>query len=63
MLTIKGNTRPIEARGTIDGPGLTLQGATALGIALGTIIDRAEFGLAFNAPLPTGGSAVATTSN
>jgi len=58
-LTIKGNTRAVEGRGTIAGPGLTLQGATALGIALETIIDRSEFGLDFNAPLPTGGFAVA----
>jgi polyisoprenoid-binding protein YceI len=58
-LTIKGNTRAVEARGTIDGPGVTLAGAVALGIALETIIDRSEFGLDFNAPLPTGGVAVA----
>jgi len=58
-LTIKGNTRAVEARGTIAGPGLTLGGAVAIGIALETIIDRSEFGLNFNAPLPTGGVAVA----
>jgi len=58
-LTIKGNTRAVEGRGTIDGPGVTLAGATALGLALETIVDRTEFGLNFNAPLPTGGVAVA----
>ncbi len=58
-LTIKGNTRAVEARGSITGPGLTLRRDTALGVALETIIDRTEFGLAFNAPLPTGGFAVA----
>jgi polyisoprenoid-binding protein YceI len=57
-LTIKGNTRAVEGRGTIAGPGLTLGGAVALGIALETIIDRDEFGMGFNAPLPTGGFAV-----
>ena len=58
-LTIKGNSRPLEAPGTIEGPGVTLRGATALGITLETIIDRAEFDMGFNAPLPTGGFAVA----
>ena len=58
-LTIKGNTRAVEARGTIAGPGVTLAGAVATGIQLETIIDRSEFGLNFNAPLPTGGFAVA----
>ena len=58
-LTIKGNTRAVEGRGTIDGPGVTLAGATALGLTLETIVDRTEFGLNFNAPLPTGGFAVA----
>jgi len=58
-LTIKGNTRAVEARGTVDGPGVTLAGVVALGIALETIIDRSEYGLNFNAPLPTGGVAVA----
>jgi polyisoprenoid-binding protein YceI len=59
QLTIKGNTRAVEARGTIAGPGVTLAGAVATGIQLETIIDRGEFGLNFNAPLPTGGVAVA----
>jgi polyisoprenoid-binding protein YceI len=58
-LTIKGNTRAVEGRGTIAGPGVTLSGAVNLGIELETIIDRTEFGLAFNAPLPSGGVAVA----
>jgi polyisoprenoid-binding protein YceI len=58
-LTIKGNTRAVEGRGTIDGPGVTLRGAVALGIALETIIDRGEYDMGFNAPLPTGGFAVA----
>jgi len=58
-LTIKGNTRAVEGRGTIAGPGVTLGGVVALGVSLETIIDRSEFGMAFNAPLTTGGFAVA----
>jgi polyisoprenoid-binding protein YceI len=58
-LTIKGHTHAVEGRGTIEGPGTTLRGAVNLGITLETIVDRTEFGLNFNAPLPSGGVAVA----
>ena len=57
-LTIKGNTRAVEGRGTIEGPAVTLGDFTKLGLTLETIIDRAEFGLNWNAPLPKGGFAV-----
>ena len=58
-LTIKGNTRAIEARGEIAGPAVTLGDYVKLGITLETIIDRTAFGLNWNAPLPKGGFAVA----
>jgi polyisoprenoid-binding protein YceI len=58
-LTIKGNTRPVESRGTIEGPAVTLGDVTKLGLTLETIVDRTEFGLNWNAPLPKGGFAVA----
>ena len=58
-LTIKGNTRVVETRGTIDGPAVTLYDITKLGITLETVIDRTEFGLNWNAPLPKGGFALA----
>ena len=58
-LTIKGHTDAVEGRGEIAGPGVTLRGTVNLGITLETIIDRAEYGLTFNAPLPSGGVAVA----
>jgi polyisoprenoid-binding protein YceI len=58
-LTIKGNTRPVEGRGTIAGPAVTLGDMTKLGITLDTVVDRTEFGLNWNAPLPKGGFAVA----
>jgi polyisoprenoid-binding protein YceI len=57
-LTIKGNTRPVTARGTIAGPAITLGEVPKLGITLDTIIDRLEFGLEWNAPLPKGGFAL-----
>jgi polyisoprenoid-binding protein YceI len=58
-LTIKGNTRPVEGRGTVAGPALTLGEVTKIGITLDTVVDRTEFGLNWNAPLPKGGFAVA----
>lgn len=59
QLTIKDNTKPVEARGTIAGPAVTLGDVTKLGITLDAVVDRTEFGLNWNAPLPQGGFAVA----
>lgn len=57
-LTIKGNTRAVEARGEIAGPAVTIGDITKLGLTLETIVDRTEFALNWNAPLPKGGFAV-----
>lgn len=58
-LTIKDNTHRIEGRGTIAGPAVTLGDVNKVGITLDTIIDRTEYGLNWNAPLPKGGFALA----
>jgi polyisoprenoid-binding protein YceI len=58
-LTIKDNTRPVEARGTIVGPHEDIAGATKVGLTLETTVDRTAFGLNWNAPLPKGGFALA----
>lgn len=58
-LTIKDQTHPVETRGTITDPHETLGGAIKIGLTLETIIDRTQFGLNWNAPLPKGGFAVA----
>jgi len=58
-LTIKGHTRAIEGRGTTEGPAVTLGDQTRLGLTLETVVDRTEFGLNWNAPLPKGGFALA----
>jgi polyisoprenoid-binding protein YceI len=58
-LTIKGHTRPIQARGTITEPVVALGDVVKLGIKLEAIIDRTEYGLNWNAPLPKGGFALA----
>ena len=57
-LTIKGNTRPVSARGAIVGPHEDIAGNTKVGVNLETVIDRTQFGLNWNAPLPKGGFAL-----
>ena len=58
-LTIKGNSRPIEARGVITEPHETFGGVEKVGLELEAIVDRTEYGLDWNAPLPKGGFALA----
>jgi polyisoprenoid-binding protein YceI len=58
-LTIKDQTHPVEARGTISEPAETLGGVVKVGVTLETVIDRTEFGLNWNATLPKGGFALA----
>ena len=58
-LTIKDHTHAVEARGTVTDPHETLGGAVKIGLTLETIIDRTQFGLEWNAPLPKGGFALA----
>jgi polyisoprenoid-binding protein YceI len=58
-LTVKDHTHAVEARGTITDPHETLGGAIKIGVTLETVIDRTQFGLEWNAPLPKGGFALA----
>ena len=58
-LTIKGVTQPIEARGTITEPHVTFGDVEKIGLELEAIVDRTEYGLTWNAPLPKGGFALA----
>jgi polyisoprenoid-binding protein YceI len=57
-LTIKGHTRPIEARGTITEPVVTFGDVEKIGVELEATVDRTEYGLNWNAPLPKGGFAL-----
>jgi polyisoprenoid-binding protein YceI len=57
-LTIKGNTEPVTARGAYGGPLEDFTGTTRIGLSLETVIDRTEYGLNWNIPLPKGGFAV-----
>jgi polyisoprenoid-binding protein YceI len=58
-LTIKGDTRPVEARGTFTPAHEDPWGNTRLGITLEAVVDRTHFGLTWNNPLPKGGLALA----
>ncbi|MEA2283225.1 MAG: hypothetical protein QOK21_3832 [Solirubrobacteraceae bacterium] len=58
-LTIKDNTHPVTGTGTITGPAEDPFGNTKLGLTLETTVDRTQFGLNWNAPLPKGGFALA----
>ena len=58
-LTIKGVTRPVTLQATVTGPVTDPHGNERHGLALTAVVDRTEFGLAWNAPLPGGGFALA----
>ena len=54
-LTIKDVTRPVELKGRFVGAGPDPYGNDRIGIELAGTVDRTEFGLNWNAPLPGGG--------
>jgi polyisoprenoid-binding protein YceI len=58
-LTMKGITRPVVLVGTMTGPAVDHFGATRLGLALETTVDRTEFDMSWNMPLPNGEPALA----
>jgi polyisoprenoid-binding protein YceI len=58
-LTIKGETRPVEARGELTPVHEDLHGNERIGVQLAAAIDRSHFGVSWNAPLPKGGLALA----
>ncbi len=57
-LTVKGTTKPVKATGTIVGPHENIAGKEVVGIELQTKVDKNDFGLNWNAPLPKGGFAI-----
>ena len=54
-LTIKGVTKPVTLRGAIAGTGTDPWGNERIGLDLATTIDRTEWSIDWNAPLPGGG--------
>ena len=58
-LTIKGITRPVQATGTWIAPEADAFGSTRGHLNLEALLDRTEFDMNWNAPLPSGGKALA----
>jgi polyisoprenoid-binding protein YceI len=58
-LTIKGITQPVELQGTVSAPLTDPMGHERLGLKLAATIDRTQFGLDWNYPLPSGEQALA----
>ena len=57
-LTMKGVTRSVDGSGTWIAPATDAFGNTRANLALETVIDRTEWGMNWNAPLPSGGNAL-----
>jgi polyisoprenoid-binding protein YceI len=57
-LEIKGRSHRVTARGSVSAAHEDPAGNDRLGVELETTIDRREFGLEWNAPLPQGGFAL-----
>ena len=53
-ITIRGTTKPVELTGTIAGPFTDAYERQRLNITLETTVDRTDFGLNWNMPLPNG---------
>src|SRR5262245_12590941 len=60
-ITIKGVTKPVEVTGTLSQPITDAWGNERFGLQLSATVDRTEFGLNWNMPLPTGDQALANT--
>jgi polyisoprenoid-binding protein YceI len=58
-LTIKGITRPVTAGGTYTAPAADAFGNTRGHLSLTAQIDRTQWDMNWNAPLPSGGNALA----
>src|SRR5215210_9233598 len=58
-LTIRGITKPVELAGMISEPFADAFGSTRRNVNLATTVDRTDFGLRWNMPLPNGEPALA----
>jgi polyisoprenoid-binding protein YceI len=57
-VTIKGVTRPVTVTGTVVPPVTGIRGEERVGLRVGATVDRTQFGVSWNAPLPGGGQAL-----
>jgi polyisoprenoid-binding protein YceI len=58
-ITIKGITQPATLTGRVNGPAVDHFGKNRVGLSLETTIDRTQFGINWNMPLPSGEPALA----
>ena len=58
-LTIKGITNPVTAKGTFTAPATDAFGNTRAHLTLAAQVDRTAYDMNWNAPLPSGGNALA----
>jgi polyisoprenoid-binding protein YceI len=58
-ITIKGVTKPVEIKGTITPPSPDASGNQRVGAVLSAAVDRTDFGVNWNVPLPDGKPALA----
>lgn len=58
-ITIKGVTKPVAVTGTVSAPMADPYGNDRIGLALSAAVDRTEFGVDWNTPLPSGDQALA----
>jgi polyisoprenoid-binding protein YceI len=58
-ITIKGVTKPAVVTGTVAEPLTDPYGNERIGLAVSTTVDRTEFGVSWNTPLPGGKPALA----
>jgi polyisoprenoid-binding protein YceI len=58
-ITIKGVTRPVTVAGTVTPPIADPWGNQRIGVTVTAVVDRTEFGLNWNNPLPSGDLALA----
>lgn len=58
-ITIKGVTKPVVVTGTVAEPLTDPYGNERIGLAVSTTVDRTDFGVDWNTPLPDGKQALA----
>jgi polyisoprenoid-binding protein YceI len=58
-LTIKGITQPVTGTGTYTAPAADAFGNTRGHLTLSAVVDRSKYEMNWNAPLPSGGNALA----
>src|SRR3954454_23533075 len=57
-ITLKGHTEPVEIRGRISDPADDPFGNVRFGLEFETSVDRTQFGISWNNPLPSGEAAL-----